>query len=83
MAYHQEVGLWVSGHAVSRKDAGPSQVLWQGNAEMRVVESSHVLRLCRVGNARSTGLDAEVCLSQAASLNENLDCASSLVGRGR
>ena len=48
---------------------------------MRVVKSSHVLGLCRVGDACGAGLDAKVCLSQAASLNENLDCEDSLVAQ--
>lgn len=82
MAYHQEVRLWESRHAVSRKNARSREVFWQWNPEVRVVEGAHVLGLSRVAEAYGTGLDAEVCLSQAASLDEHLDCGGLSVAWG-
>lgn len=46
---------------------------------MRVVKGAQVFGLCRVGEADLAGLDAQVGLSQAASLDEDVDFARLLV----
>lgn len=41
---------------------------------MRVVEQATVLRLRRAGHACDASLSTEVRLTQATSLNEDIDC---------
>ena len=54
------------------KNTGAGQIFWKRDAQMCVVEGSGELPLGAIREAYGAGLDGEVCLTESASLNENL-----------
>jgi hypothetical protein len=80
LPYHQEVGLWVGAALGQRENARTLEVFGKGNAEVRIVEETEVLRPRTVRDAHLSGLHCEIGLSEASALDELVDYVASAGG---
>lgn len=70
--YHQEIGLGPLAILSLNENAASCEVFGEWHAQMGIIEDAQVLQLRRIGGANLAGLDFELRLSQASTLNEDL-----------
>lgn len=71
-SYHQKVCLGVFPVRALHENTARAQVAGKRHAQVRIVENTKVIRLCRVGGANLAWLDFQFGLAKAAALDEDL-----------